>query len=76
MSERKNLVDKVYPFREKYLENVLSRGESIEKFETMLAVFYIEKLFEIQDKDITDEIYVPELVGPKRKKLQEFLEVK
>ena len=47
MSERKNLIDKVYPFREKYLENVLNRGESIEKFETMLAELYIDKLFEI-----------------------------
>ena len=47
MSERKNLVDKVYPFREKYLEYVLSHGESIEKYETMLAELYIDKLFEI-----------------------------
>lgn len=76
MSERKNLIDKVYPFREKYLENVLNRGESIEKFETMLAELYIDKLFEIQEKDITEEIYAPELVEPKRIKLQEFLEAK
>lgn len=70
MSERKNLVDKVYPFREKYLEHVLSRSEAIEKFETMLAELYVEKLFEIQEKQFKDEIYVPELVEPKRKKLQ------
>lgn len=69
MSERKNLVDKVYPFREKYLEHILNKGDSIEKFETMLAELYIDKLFEIQEKDITDEIYAPELVAPKRKKL-------
>lgn len=48
MSERKNLVEKVYPFRERYLEHVLSRGgEALQKFETMLAELYIEKLFEI-----------------------------
>lgn len=76
MSERKNLVDKVYPFREKYLEHVLSHGESIEKYETMLAELYIDKLFEIQEKELTDQIYAEDLVAPKRRKLQEFLEAK
>lgn len=47
ISERKNLVDKAYPYREKYLEFILNKGESAEKFETMLAELYIEKLFDI-----------------------------
>jgi len=76
MSERKDLVDKVFPYRERYLEYVLRKGEPTEKYETMLAELYIEKLFQIQDKNITDEIYAPELIEPKRKKLQEFLELK
>jgi len=45
MSERKDLVDKVFPYRERYLEYVLRRGEPTEKYETMLAELYIEKLF-------------------------------
>ena len=47
ISEREESDSDVFPYREKYLETVLSRGEPNENFETMLAQLYIEKLFSI-----------------------------
>ena len=47
ISEREESDKDVFPYREKYLETVLSRGEPNENFETMLATLYIEKLFSI-----------------------------
>lgn len=64
----------VYPYREQYLETILSRGEPNEKFETLLARLYIEKLFEIMPAQVDDpEMMLPDRDIPLREKLNRFL---
>ena len=59
----------VFPYRERYLETILARGDPNENFETMLAKLYIEKLFEIQDPIITEEVMLRPQDEPLRIKL-------
>ena len=41
----------------------------------MLASLYIDNMFKIQDKELNDKgILFPDLINPKRQKLQDFLE--
>lgn len=76
ISEREESDSDVFPYREKYLETVLSRGEPNENFETMLAQLYIEKLFSIQNSSIKDDVLLPERDQPLRTKLNKFLREK
>lgn len=62
----------VFPYREQYLETILDRGEPNEKFETLLARLYIEKLFEIQPAQV-EEPLLPDRDQPLREKLNKFL---
>ena len=75
LSKRKDKAE-VFPFRERYLEFVVSTGEMTDRYQTMLAELYISNLFKIQDRDIKDDILMPELINPKRQKLIAFLEEK
>jgi hypothetical protein len=67
---------KLIPYREMYLEHLIESGENSEHYLTKLAELYIEKLYKIQEKEVVDEVYMPELVEPIRKKLRVFLEQK
>lgn len=64
----------VYPYREKFLEYVVSLKENADRYQTMLAEVYIDNLFQIQDRSLKDEILLPNLINPRRKKFQQFLE--
>ncbi len=45
MTKRKEELEKIYPYRERYLEYILQKCESSETYETMLAELYIDKMF-------------------------------
>lgn len=66
----------VFPYRERYLEHVVSLGENSDRYQTNLAELYIENLFKIQDREVKHEILVPDLINPTRNKLKAFLEEK
>ena len=66
-----------FPYRERYLEFVVGLGENAEnadRYQTMLAELYVENLFKIQDRSITNDILVPDLIDPTRFKLQQLLD--
>jgi hypothetical protein len=75
-SKKEEVFSKLYPYRESYLEFVITLGEDPEKYQTQLAELYITNLFLIQDKFYHDGILLPNLVNPKRQKLIKFLEEK
>ena len=67
----------MFPYRERYLEYIVSLGENAEnadRYQTMLAELYIDNLFKIQERSITNDILVPELIEPTRLKLQHLLD--
>ena len=67
---RRGEKDLVYPYRERYLEYVVNNNsEYSDKYQTDLAELYIEGLFRIQEKEKKDEVLVPHLINPGRKKL-------
>ena len=72
MSQRENQLKKqeVYHYREKFLEYVVSLGEKADYYQTMLAEVYIDNLFLIQDRSLKEEIFLPDLINPRRKKFQ------
>lgn len=73
-NKRDNQKNEVFPYRERYLEHILKKGETVEKYETMLGELYIDKLFQDAAKDLEEDLLDHEKINPRRKKLQEFLE--
>jgi hypothetical protein len=67
----------LFPYRERYLEyivNLKDNSDNAERYQTMLAELYIDNLFKIQERSITNDILVPELIDPTRQKLQQLLD--
>lgn len=66
-SQKEDLWQKMFPYRERYLEYVVNLGENVDKYQTILGQLYIENLFKIQDKNCTDEgILFPAIINPRR----------
>lgn len=66
--KEEQLKNRVFHYREKYLEYVVSLGEKADFYQTMLAEIYIDNLFLIQDRSLKEEILLPELINPRRKR--------
>lgn len=69
-SKKHEIWSKFYPYKETYLEFVVSTGEGTDKYQTILAELYIENLFKIQDRLYKDIILHATLIEPRRKKLK------
>jgi len=75
MSDRSKKPE-LFPYRERYLEYMINNGDQSDRYQTMLAELYIDSLFKIQDKEYKQDILMPDLINPKRKKLMDFLDEK
>ena len=63
-NKRDNQKNEVFPYRERYLEHILKKGETVEKYETMLGELYIDKLFQDAAKDLEEDLLDHEKINP------------